>query len=142
MARKLSTQLSELSIRALNLEDAIAAAQKEARDKIADRQDDARAKAIAAVQKVERELNAIANNSTTSWAAARAKIDADMNTLQAKNVRSTHERNVKQATSHAELLEQTASFAIDYAIASIEQANLAVLDAIEARFEAEATTTS
>ena len=37
----------------------------------------------------------------------------------------------------APTLEWEAGFAIDYAIASVEQANLAVLDAIDSRVEAE-----
>jgi hypothetical protein len=41
------------------------------------------------------------------------------------------EHDVKRAENRAERLEWEAGFAIDYAIASIEQANLAVLDAVD-----------
>jgi hypothetical protein len=41
--------------------------------------------------------------------------------------------NPNLAEERAALLEEDAGFAIDYAIASIEQAQLAVLDAIDAR---------
>lgn len=44
---------------------------------------------------------------------------------------------VKLAEKNAELLEREAEFAIDYAIASVQQANLAVLDAVTARIQAE-----
>jgi hypothetical protein len=40
-------------------------------------------------------------------------------------------------TNRAEWLEWKAGFAIDYAIASVEQARLAVLDAVDGRLEAE-----
>jgi hypothetical protein len=42
---------------------------------------------------------------------------------------------VKHAESRADRLEWEAGFAIDYAIASVEQAKLAVLDAIDSRAE-------
>jgi hypothetical protein len=38
---------------------------------------------------------------------------------------------VKRPENRAERLEWEAGFAIDYAIASIEQANLAILDAVD-----------
>ena len=41
------------------------------------------------------------------------------------------EHDVKRAENRAERLEWEAGFAIDYAIASIEQGNLAVLDAVD-----------
>jgi hypothetical protein len=44
---------------------------------------------------------------------------------------------VKLAEKRAKLLETDAGFAIDYAIASVEQARLAVLDAIDGRLAAE-----
>jgi hypothetical protein len=44
---------------------------------------------------------------------------------------------VKHAEKHAEQLEWEAGFAIDYAISSVEQAKLAVLDAVEGRVRAE-----
>ena len=41
------------------------------------------------------------------------------------------EHDVKRAENRAERLQWKAGFAIDYAIASIEQGNLAVLDAVD-----------
>ena len=73
MVKPLSAQLADLSVRAKNAEDAVAAAQKEAHD--------------------------------------------------------------KHAENHAERLEWEASFAIDYAVAAIEEAKSAVLDAIVGRVE-------
>jgi hypothetical protein len=59
--------------------------------------------------------------------------------LKADVTEAKHERDVKRAESRADRLEWEAGFAIDYFIASIEQANLAVLDAIDGRFAAEET---
>ncbi|WP_167561267.1 hypothetical protein [Bradyrhizobium sp. AS23.2] len=44
---------------------------------------------------------------------------------------------MKRAERRADRLEWEAGFAIDYAIASVEQANLAVLDAIDGRVQAD-----
>jgi hypothetical protein len=44
---------------------------------------------------------------------------------------------VKRAENRADRLEWEASFAVDYAIASVEQAKLAVLDAVDGRRGAE-----
>ena len=56
------------------------------------------------------------------------------------NVAETrHNHDVKRAERRADQLEWEAGFAIDYAIASVEQANLAVLDAIDGRVQAELT---
>ena len=48
-----------------------------------------------------------------------------------------HDQGVKRADNHAERLEWEASFAIDYAVAAIEEAKSAVLDALVGRVEAE-----
>ena len=48
-----------------------------------------------------------------------------------------HNHEVKRTERRADRLEWEAGFAIDYAIASVEQANFAVLDAIDGRIQAE-----
>jgi hypothetical protein len=67
----------------------------------------------------------------------KAKIADDMNHLKTDIAHKKHERDVKHAQSRAEELEWEAGFAIDYAIASVEQAKLAVLDAVDSRLAAE-----
>src|SRR6202044_2540637 len=62
-----------------------------------------------------------------------AKITADMADLKSKVAERKHDLTVKRATNYSQLLDEEASFAIDYAIASIEQAKVAVLDAIAGR---------
>src|SRR5215510_14210135 len=56
MAKPLSEQLADLSIRAKNAENAAVAAQKEARDKIMARRDQARAAATSAIEKVNQDI--------------------------------------------------------------------------------------
>ena len=130
MAKKLSEQLADLSVRAKHTEDTMAAAEKEAHDKIVTRKEQARAAATTAVEKVNQEI-------TTDWSTVKAKIAADMTALTADVAHAKHDRDVKRAENRAEQLEWEAGFAIDYAIASVEQAGLAVLNAIDGRVQAE-----
>ncbi len=137
MAKRLSEQLAELSVRAKNAEDAVAAAQKEAYDKVVARREHAHAAATAATEKVNQELKSVKDTATRNWNALQAKIAADIDTLKAGIAERKREREVARAENNAERLEWEAGFAIDYAVASIEQAKLAVLDAIAGRVEAE-----
>ena len=137
MAKRLSEQLAELSVRAKGVEDAFAAAQKEAHEKLQARKDEARAAARRAVEKVNQEIQSAKTSAAKDLTAVKAKISADLTTLKANVQTAKHKVDVKVAQMRADELEWEASFAIDYAIASIEQAKFAVLDAIEARDAAE-----
>ncbi len=133
MAKPLSQQLADLSVRAKNAEDVVAAADKEAHDKIESRKEQARAAAAKATEKVKQEIKSVGDTAVRNWTAVRAKIDADMDGLKAGVARAKHDLDVR----HAERLAWEAGVAIDYAIASVEQAKLAVLDAVSSRVEAE-----
>jgi len=137
MAKRLSEQLADLSVRAKNAEDAAAAAQKEAHDKIVARREQEHAAATAATQKVNQELASVKDTATRNWNALKAKIAADVETLKTGIAQRKREIEFGRAENNAERLEWEASFAIDYAVASIEQAKLAALDAIAGRVEAE-----
>jgi hypothetical protein len=135
--KPISEQLAELSVRAKSAEDAMAAAQKEAHDKIEARKEQARAAAKSATEKIDRELKSVGNSTAKNWDAVRAKITADIASLKANIANAKHDHDLKRAESRADRLEWEAGFAIDYAIASVEQAKLAVLDAIDSRIAAE-----
>ncbi len=137
MAEPLSKQLADLSVRAKNVEDTVAAAQKEARDKVEARREQAHAAATAATEKVDQEVKSLKNTATRNWNALQAKIAADIDALKAGIAQRKREREIGRTENNAETLEWEAGVAIDYAVASIEQARLAVLDAIAGRVEAE-----
>jgi hypothetical protein len=137
MAKPLSQQLADLSVRAKNTEDAVAAAQKEEHNKIEARKEQARAAAAKATEKVNQEIKSVGDTAARNWSAVRAKVAADIDSLKAGVARAKHNLDVRQAESHAERLEWEAGVTIDYAIASVEQAKLAVLDAVSSRVEAE-----
>jgi hypothetical protein len=137
MAKPLSQQLADLSVRAKHAEDAVAAAAKEAHGKIETRKEQARAAAAKATEKVDQEIKSAGDKAIRNWTAVRAKVAADIDHLKAGVARAKHDLDAKQAEHHAERLEWDAGVAIDYAIASVEQAKLAVLDALSSRAEAE-----
>lgn len=142
MAKPISAQLSDLSVRAKNAEDAATAAQKEAHDKIVARRDQAHAAAEAAVQKVDKDIKSAGDTASAKWNGLKAKVAADMDGLKSKVAQRKHDIGVKRAENYSQLLDDEASVAIDYAIASIEQAKVAVLDAIAGRIEVERTKAS
>src|SRR5215467_6117739 len=133
MAKRLSQQLADLSVRAKNAEDAVAAAEKEAR------KEQARTAAKDATEKVKQEIKSAGDTAARNWTAVRTKVAADIDALKAGVAKAKHDLDARQAESHAERLEWEAGVAIDYAIASVEQAKLAVLDAVSGRADAERT---
>ena len=139
MVKPLSAQLADLSVRAKNAGDAVAAAQKEAHDQVVARTEQAHATATAAIQKVDRDIKSAGDDITSHWNALKTKVSADMDAWNAKIAQLKHDRGVRRADNHAERLEWEASFAVDYAVAAIEEAKSSVLDAIVGRIEAEKT---
>ena len=137
MARKLSEQLADLSVRAKSVEDAFDAAEREAHDKIEARKQKARVAATTAVEKVNQDIQSASNRAARDWNTVKAKVAADITRLKANAAKVEHKLDVKAAENYADEMEWEAEFAIDYAIASVEQAKLAVLDAIDGRAEAE-----
>jgi hypothetical protein len=137
--KPLSAQLADLSVRVKDAETAVAAAQKEARDKLLARRAQAQADATAAIQRVDRGIKAASDDVVANWNALKAKVAADMDAWNAKLAQFKNDQGIERAENHAERLEREAAFAIDFAGTAIEQAKSAVLDAIVARLEAEKT---
>ena len=138
MPKPLSEQLADLSARAKSAEDAAAAAKKETHDKIVARREQVHSAAAAATDKVNQEIKSVKDASDTHWVSLRAKVTADADYLKGKMQEGKQKIEAKRAENYAEVMEGRATAAIDYAIASVEQAKLSVLDAIIARLDAEA----
>ena len=138
MVKRLSDRLSDLSLRAKNVEDAVMAAQKEGHDKLVARTAEARASATAAVDKLKQSVKAASDAGSSKWGAMEAKLGADMDALKTRVTEKKRAIDANIAERNAENAADDAGFAIDYAIASIEQARLAAFDAIDARLDADA----
>ena len=137
MAKPLSEQLADLSVHAKKAEDTLAAAQKETHDKIMSRWEQARADATATTQKVNQQIQSAGDSAAKDWNARKAKIAADMDALKAKFAHKKQELDARRAEKEADRLEWDAGVAIDYAIAAVDQAKLAVLDAVAGRIQAQ-----
>jgi hypothetical protein len=131
MTKRLPDQLADLSVRAKGAEQALDAAEKEAHDKIVARKEQAHAAATKAVEKVNQEVKSAYDTANRNWSAVKAKIADDMNRLKVNVAHAKHQHDVKRAENRADRREWEAVFAIDYAIAAVEQAKLAVLDAVD-----------
>ena len=135
--KPLSEQLAILSARAKNTEDTAAAAQKEAHDKVVARIAQAQAAAEEAVDKVNQDIKSATDTASAKWNGLKAKVAADIDDLKSKVAQRKHNLDVKLAENQSKFLDEQASLAIDYAIASIEQAKLAVLDAVAGHLKVE-----
>ena len=91
MAKPLSEHLADLSVHAKHAEDALAAAKKEAHDKVVARKEQARAAAAAAAEKVNNDIKSAEDTATRNWNAVRAKIAADINTFKADITHKKHD---------------------------------------------------
>lgn len=137
MVKPLSEQLADLSARAKTAEDHVATAQQEAHENIMARREQTRAAVEQAITKVDQDIKSAGNNAADKWRSLQAKISSDMDALKTNIAERRHERDVARADNQAERLEWEAALAVDYAAASIEQAELAIYDAIIGRAEAQ-----
>jgi hypothetical protein len=140
---KLSEQLADLSAHAKHAEDAISAAGKEAQEKVMARREQARAAATSTIEKVDRSIKAagddvksVGDAAARKWTGLQAKIASDLQSVKSGLAQKKHDLDAKRAESYANSLEWEAGLAVDYAIAAIDQAELAVLDAVAGRLAA------
>ena len=90
MAKPLSEQLADLSVRAKRAEDAFSAAQKEAHDKIEVRKQKARADATTAVEKVDQKIKSANDDAVRDWNSVKAKVAADIAALKTNVAEAKH----------------------------------------------------
>ena len=69
------------------------------------------------------------------WSAFQTKISNDLQSIKEGIAQKKQDLDVRLAEKHADHLEWEAGVAVDYAIAAVEQAELAVLDALAGRME-------
>ena len=93
--KALSEQLANLSVRAKNAEDAVAAAQKEAHDKIVARVAQAQFAAEEAIKKVDQSVKSASDTTSAKWNGLKAKIAADVDDLKSKVAQRKHDASVK-----------------------------------------------
>lgn len=134
----LSRTLAELAVRAKAAEDAAAEARKETESTLEARVDRARSDVQSRSEDLRRKADAMDRDSSawwaglqTKWAEGAARMRADMGARKAAIDSGVSELRAEQAEADADM-------AVAFAIAAIEQAEYAVLDATLARTEARA----
>jgi hypothetical protein len=132
-----SDKLAKLAERAEQAEEHATAARSKAKAEVEQSADEARANAQAQADKLRQTADATEAHVSTSWndlqkqwTAHIAKMREDIDAKKAK-------LGSDMAETRAEDAEDDALFAIDYAYATIEEAEYAVLDAIVARMDAD-----
>ncbi len=136
MAKKLSDLLEALAVHARKAKDAAVAAEKEGREKIDARRQEAYAAAKEAIEKVDQKVKSAGDSASRDLSTVKAKIAADLIALKEGVAHAGHELDAKRAQARADRLQWEADFEIDYAIAAVEQAGAAALGAVLAQAEA------
>jgi hypothetical protein len=137
MPKPLSDQFADLSVRAREAENTLAAAQAETRDRLIARREQTRAAAAAAADRVQQDLRDAGIAISEQWNAFKEKVTSDVERLNAKVAERQVERDVQKAADRAARRDVQAAIAIDFAITAVEDAKLAALDAYIANVEAD-----
>jgi DNA repair exonuclease SbcCD ATPase subunit len=132
----LSQQLSELSAQAKKAEDRVARAQSETKEHVERHLEEAHREAEAALDKVNEDVERVSEGTKTHFAQLKSKVNTDMERMRedAANRQATFE--AWQANNYANDKAADARAAITYGIAAIKMAEVASLNAIEARARA------
>ena len=134
----ISEQVDALQAKVAELKSSLDASRHETNEQIKARVATARAKAEAAQHTVHGEADQAADHAHTQWQSFKADTSAKMAEMQGRIERKREERDVKAAEDDAEWAEDSAADALDYAAWAVDQAEVAVLDAADARAWADA----
>ena len=132
----LPSNFAELSELARRIDEDAEAVRTEAREKLDARREKIRTNLAERMDRLESNLEKAKDQTSGDWTAFREKVKSDRERLKAKLSERREAYKAFFAESNAEDRELGAAIAIDYAIATIQQARLAVLDAASARAEA------
>jgi chromosome segregation ATPase len=133
-----SEQVDALQKRAADLKSSAGQARHETDEQIKARIDKARADIAARQDAVKAKADQAADHAQGQWKAMKADAAAKTQDLRDRMDRQRDERDARKAERQAEAAEEDAADALDYALWVIDQAELAVLDAIDARSWADA----
>jgi uncharacterized protein YpuA (DUF1002 family) len=133
----LSQQLSQLSAEAKKAEDRFAKAQSQAKEHLTEQREHVRQETEAALQKVSQNLSRAGADAQERTTQLKSKVDSDFGQIKDRADQSKHKFEAWQANNYADDKQADAEAAISYAIVSVKMAELATLDAVEARGRAE-----
>ena len=132
----LSQQLADLSARAQRSEENFRRAQTEAQEDFEHARRTAREQAKEAIEDLDRKVANVQDATSAHWQSFKEKLRADTKHLKEDVEQDRREFSAWQKENYAQVCEEEAMLAIDYAGAAIAMAESSVLDAVEARREA------
>jgi hypothetical protein len=130
-------QLDDLENRVEQLKTSVAAAAKENHDQLKQRVGQAQADTDRALAQAKQQTSAAADKAHSSWEQTRSDAKARLDALKAKGQRRADQVDADFAASDADMAEADAYAAIDYADWAVENARVSILDAIDARVNAD-----
>ena len=133
-----SDQVNALQQRVGDLKSSFDAARRETNEQVKTRIDKLKADIATRQDAARQKAGQAADRTESQWQSLKADAAAKRAGVQARIDRKRDERDAKRAEDNAEDAEADAADALDYASWAVDQAQLAVLDAIDARSWADA----
>jgi hypothetical protein len=130
-------QLDDLENRVGQLKSSVAAAAKENHAQLKQRIDQAQADTDRTLAEAQQQATAAAGRAQSSWEQTRSDAKARLDQFKAKAKRRADQVDADLDASDADWAEADAYDAIDYADWAVENARVAILDAIDARVRAD-----
>jgi len=137
-----SSQLDDLQQRATQAKTSAQAAVSESGDQLRWRIGQAKVDVDQKATKAKQDARAAAADARSRWAEVKADVAAKLDAFDAKMDRRADQLDAKVAASQADGAEVDAADAIDFAAWTVDNARLAVLDAIDARIYADELATT
>jgi hypothetical protein len=138
MVKPVSEQLSDLSVRAKKAEDDAAAAKNQASAQIQQRQEEIKVDAARRKEDLDRSISNAQDTIVSTWTGLSNEVQSNVDQMRAKIDFKKYQHDHDKAAKAADDAEENAARAINFALDSIDYAEVAVLDAIDARASAEA----
>src|SRR4029453_3740307 len=125
-----STRLDDLQKRVATARSAVQTAATESDAQLKERIDRAQADLDQSVQNTRQEISQAADSGHAKWAQLKADAAAKMSNVQANIDKGARQGDAKVAENDADWAETDAAEALDFADWTVENAQLAILDAI------------
>ncbi|MGH3461048.1 MAG: hypothetical protein ACRDP9_06185 [Kribbellaceae bacterium] len=132
-----STRLDDLQKRVVTARSAVQTAATESDAQLKERIDRAQADLDQSVKNARQEVSQAADSARAKWAQLKADAAAKMSDVKANLDKRTRQMDAKAAANDADWAEADAAEALDFADWAVENAQLAILDAIHARAHAD-----
>jgi hypothetical protein len=135
--KRLSDELSELSVRTKKTEEVIDAAVARDRAKLQARLDTLKSAVAEQTGRASERMAKARTDVETKWGELRTTLDSHFADMRAKAEQHKVERDIRRAEHRADDAEQDAIVAVDFALYALEQAEYAIIEAAVSRADAD-----